>query len=231
MPKKRPHLLVQHLENLSRRVLEDFQDIIREYVRGRRGLYALYRRGKLQYVGLASDLRSRLRAHLRDRHAQSWDGFSLFLTLGGDSLRELEALLIRIARPKGNKSKTKFPRSQDLRRTFRHQVKDRQRADLDALFLGPTAGPRTRGRGRARDKGQPAMARYHVGRLRIRMTYKGRIYRATLRPDGYIRFGGKMFRSPSLAASAVTDRPMNGWLWWKYERAPGEWVRIDELRH
>jgi len=49
---KRQQLLVQHLENLSRKVLEDFQDIIREYVKGRRGLYALYRREKLQYVGL-----------------------------------------------------------------------------------------------------------------------------------------------------------------------------------
>lgn len=225
--RKRPHLLVQHLENLSRRVLEDFQDIIREYVRGRRGLYALYRRGKLQYVGLASDLRSRLRAHLRDRHAQSWDEFSLFLTLGADSLRELEALLIRIARPRGNKSKTKFPRSQDLRRIFRGQIKRRQRAELESLFLLPARAARV---GPLKQGGKPPIARYHVGRLLIRMTYKGRVYKARVRPDGWIRFKQKLFRSPSLAASAVTHRPMNGWFWWKYERAPGEWVRLNELR-
>jgi len=228
--KKRPHLLVQHLENLSRTVLEDFQKIIREYVRGRRGLYALYRRGKLQYVGLASDLRSRLRAHLRDRHGQTWDSFSLFLTLGSDSLRELEALLIRIARPRGNKSKTRFPRSQDLRRVFRRQVKEGQRAELEALFVLPQRGSAHRARARATDKKTPPLARYHRGRLRIRMTYKGRVHRAAVRADGWIRFRGKLFRSPSLAASAVTERPMNGWLWWKYERAPGEWILIDQLR-
>ena len=228
--RKRSHLLVQHLENLSRRVLEDFQDIIREYVRGRRGLYALYRRGKLQYVGLASDLRSRLRAHLRDRHAQSWDSFSLFLTLGSDSLRELEALLIRIARPRGNKSQTRFPLSQDLRRAFRRQVKARQRFELEALFVGPSASKPTKKRLPSTNGRGPTMARYHKERLRIRMTYKRRVYRATVRADGWIRFRGKLFRSPSLAASAVSKRPMNGWSWWRYERAPGEWIHIDELR-
>ena len=228
---KRSHLMVQHLENLSRRILEDFQDIVREYVRGRQGLYALYRRGKLQYVGLASDLRSRLRAHLRDRHAQTWDAFSLFLTLGSDSLRELEALLIRIARPKGNKSKTKFPRSQNLRNVFRRQIKEQQRAELDALFLTSSRGARTQMRnGSGRSTNVP-LARYVSRRVRIRMRYKGRVYKGRIRPDGWIRFRKKSFRSPSTAASAISGRPMNGWAWWKYERAPGDWVRLDELRH
>ena len=38
--------------------LEKYQDIIRRYVRRKQGVYALYRRGKLHYVGLASNLRS-----------------------------------------------------------------------------------------------------------------------------------------------------------------------------
>jgi hypothetical protein len=225
---RRQHLLVQHLENLSRKVLEDFQDIIREYVKGRRGLYALYRRDKLQYVGLASDLRSRLRAHLRDRHAHTWDSFSLFLTLGADSLRELEALLIRIAKPRGNRSKTRFPRSQDLRKVFRRQVQAKQHKELESLFVEG----RKRGRKRTPPHGgasTPLGPHVH-GRLAIKMTRKGRTYRALVRSDGTIRFRGKVFQSPSTAASEVTGRPMNGWWWWKYERAPGEWVRIDELR-
>jgi len=228
---KRSHLLVQHLENLSRRVLEDFQDIIREYVRGRQGLYALYRRGKLQYVGLASDLRSRLRAHLRDRHSDTWDAFSLFLTVGRDSLRELEALLIRIARPRGNKSKTKFPRSQNLRSIFRRQIKQQQRAELEALFLTPSRNARTQVRNGRKGGVKVPLARYVSRRVRIRMAYKGRVYKARIKPDGWIRFRKKLFRSPSKAASAISGRPMNGWSWWKYERAPGDWVKLDELRH
>jgi hypothetical protein len=27
-----------------------------------------------------------------------------------------------------------------------------------------------------------------------------------------------------------TGRPMNGWWWWKFKTATGEWVRLSELR-
>jgi type I restriction enzyme R subunit len=40
------------------------------------------------------------------------------------------------------------------------------------------------------------------------------------------------FNSPSLAGRAAIGgkRAVNGWLFWSYERAPGDWVRLDELR-
>jgi hypothetical protein len=69
---KRTSLVCQHLENISREALGKYQDIIRQYVRRRYGVYALYRRGKLHYVGLASNLRSRLGQDLRDRHQNPW---------------------------------------------------------------------------------------------------------------------------------------------------------------
>ena len=93
---KRAPLVCQHLENVSRDVLEQHQDIVRQYVRQRQGVYALYRRNKLYYVGLASNLRGRLAHHLRDRHHDSWDRFSVYLTIGDRHLRELESLILRI---------------------------------------------------------------------------------------------------------------------------------------
>jgi hypothetical protein len=83
-------LVCQHLERLSRDVLGKYKDIIREYVRRRHGVYALYRGNRLYYVGLASNLRSRLNSHLRDRHANTWDHFSVYLTVGDEHLAELE---------------------------------------------------------------------------------------------------------------------------------------------
>ena len=41
MPRRTP-LVCQHLENISRDVLDRYQDIFREYIRGRQGIYALY---------------------------------------------------------------------------------------------------------------------------------------------------------------------------------------------
>src|SRR2546430_17519267 len=83
------HFVCEHLENVSRAALEKYQDIVRHHVRRRQGVYALYRRGKLYYVGLASNLRSRLHMHLRDRHCDSWDRFSVYLTKSDTHLREL----------------------------------------------------------------------------------------------------------------------------------------------
>lgn len=86
---KRSPMVCQHLENISREGLEKYQDVIREYVKGRHGVYALYRGIKLYYVGLATNLRMRLAHHLRDRHHNSWDRFSVYLTIGDNHLREL----------------------------------------------------------------------------------------------------------------------------------------------
>ena len=102
---EKQHFVCEHLENISREALEKYQNIIRNYVRRRHGVYALYRHGKLYYVGLATNLRNRLKQHLKDRHGQSWDRFSVYLTIGDSHLRELEALTLRIVRPKGNKTK------------------------------------------------------------------------------------------------------------------------------
>jgi hypothetical protein len=87
---KRVPLVCQNLENISRDALEKYQSIIRQYVRRRNGVYALYRRGKLHYVGLASNLRSRLGHHLRDRHQDSWDRFR------GDGVESLSLTLPKI---------------------------------------------------------------------------------------------------------------------------------------
>jgi hypothetical protein len=89
MPKRKP-LVCQHLENVSRDVLEQNQEMVRQYVRHRQGVYALYRRGKIYYVGLAGNLRGRLAHHLKDRHQDSWDRFSVYITIGDSHLRELE---------------------------------------------------------------------------------------------------------------------------------------------
>jgi hypothetical protein len=113
---KQKSLVCQHLEHISRGVLEKYQDIIREYVRRRPGVYALYRRGRLYYVGLARDLGNRLKSHLRDRHRQSWDLFSVYLTLGRTYMKDLESLILRLGAPPGNQKRGRFIRSEHLLR-------------------------------------------------------------------------------------------------------------------
>ena len=75
----RSHLVVEHLENVSGKVFDAYPEIIREMIKGKSGVYALYRRGSLYYVGLASNLSGRLKNHRRDRHSGLWDRFSVYL--------------------------------------------------------------------------------------------------------------------------------------------------------
>jgi len=62
----------------------------------------LRRYDKLYYVGLAIDLRRRLKQHLKDKHVDSWDRFSIYITIGDHHIKEMESLLLRITRPAGN---------------------------------------------------------------------------------------------------------------------------------
>lgn len=110
MSKRRTPLVCQFVENLSSEALEVYASVTRTVVGGRHGVYALYRRDKLYYVGLASNLRNRLKHHLKDRHRDRRDRFSVYLTIDDKHLKELESLVIRIAQPGGNKHSGKFAR-------------------------------------------------------------------------------------------------------------------------
>jgi hypothetical protein len=129
-------LVIEHLEGISRSTIKRYPEIINEFARGRRGVYALYKGNDLYYVGLAKNLRSRLHVHLRDRHAEAWDRFNVYLTQGDEHLKELESLVLRIASPKGNRIAGKFIGSSDLLRIFRQRIVESQKRELADLTRG-----------------------------------------------------------------------------------------------
>jgi hypothetical protein len=225
---KRTPLVCQHLENISREALEKYQNIVQRYVRRRQGVYALYRRNKLYYVGLASNLRSRLAHHLRDRHQSSWDRFSVYLTIGDTHLKELESLVLRVVRPAGNKQKGKFAKSEDMRRRFARDVRSKMRDELTSL-LGKKIFHEVEVE--LSNGTPPVLAKYVSCSMTLQTRYKGKILKARVKRDGSISFKGKVYGSPSQAgAAACQRRSCNGWRFWKYERAPGDWVQLNELR-
>jgi hypothetical protein len=218
MPRNpKPKLVTQYLENISREGFETHIDIIRKFVGGRMGVYALYRRGKLYYVGLASDLPWRMNHHCKNRHKDAWDTFSVYLTIGDQHLRELESLAIRVAQPPGNRQLGRFSGAQDLLREFDKKITAKQRAERDRIFGRETEEVED-------DKG---LQRSVV----IRARYKGKLVWGRLRKDGRVRHNKKLYSAVSAAATAVRGAPTNGWNFWQYQRGPGEWVPIDKLRN
>ncbi len=227
---KRTQIVCQHLENVSSDVLEEFQDIIREYIRGRHGVYALYRRGKLYYVGLAGNLRARLKQHLRDRHKGKWDRFSIYLTIDNKAIKELETLLLRIVSPGGNRTGGRFVRSENLAKRFAKDITSYHRQHLDELLGRERRVFVKQVRKVSVNGAPPPLSKYFKSRKQLRGRYKGKLYRAVVRNDGSVRYEGKVYKSPSAAGTAVRKRPTNGWWFWHYERAPGDWVRLSTVR-
>jgi predicted GIY-YIG superfamily endonuclease len=223
-------LVCQHLENVSREALKKYQDIIKNYVRRRHGIYALFRKNRLYYVGLASNLRNRLKHHLKDRHAQTWDRFSVYLTIKDEHLHELEALVLRIAVPRGNRQSGKFIRSQDLRPEFKRAINKYHQKEMKSIFGQQERVSEKIEKVKIKDGKQPVLAPYVKKRFQIRFRYKNKLHKAMVRKDGTISYKGKIYNSPSLAAASVMGHAANGWNVWQYERAPGDWVLLNEMR-
>jgi len=226
-------LVTQHLEKIDRHALEEYQDIVRRYVRGRQGVYALYRDNKLYYVGLAGNLRNRLKQHLKDRHSESWNRFSVYLTIGDSHLKELESLILRIVTPSGNKQRGKLMKSEDLREKFRRAIRELHRKREDKIIGGIPGDIDPIRENLPQDKsGRVPVLSVYTNRPKIlRAKFKRITIWAHIRKDGSIRCNGEVYLSPSLAAAAACKRKTcNGWTFWSYERSPGDWVKIDELR-
>ena len=142
-------------------------------------------------------------------------------------------MLLRIAKPKGNKADGRFAKAENPNGQMKKLIREQQRQELDEVLGTGQRRPKSRPTTKAADDGtgRPVLASYVNRPKFLRGRYKGKLLRARVLRDGRIRLDGKTFNSPSLAAAAARKQPTaNGWWFWTYERAPGEWVRLGELR-
>jgi hypothetical protein len=227
--RSRRRLLVGFLEDVSGNVLADDPKIIKGMLRRRTGVYALYRRETLYYVGLASNLIWRLRTHLKDRHKGLWDRFNIYLTRSDEHMRELESLVLRIVRPKGNRVSGKLSGATDFKYALNREMARRDAARR-ARDLGGYVARRLR-RSRTKDgHGSLVLAGLFERRMPLRAKWRNETFHATLRKDGLISFRRKSYRSPTAAARAVVGRTVNGWTFWQYRGPNREWERLARLR-
>ncbi len=228
------HLVQGHLERISSRAFDDYREVITKFIGRSHGVYALYKDDRLYYVGLASNLRRRIKRHLKDRHSQRWDRFSLYLVGNSDHLKELESLVLHIASPRGNIQAGKLPGSRNMVHELKRLVKEHEQRQLERLLYGKqtirVAGRRSHKVRRPR-KRKPLVREYPLkGLLRrnqpLRAFYKGRVYKAKARTSGRIYLNGKLYDSPSGAAKSIVKRRVNGWRFWHFRNKKGEWERL-----
>jgi predicted GIY-YIG superfamily endonuclease len=99
------------------------QQIMQHYA----GIYALYRKKKLYYVGLTKNLAGRLKSHLNDRLAGKWDQFMIFRIQRVRYLKDIETLIHHIVDMKGIKVKGKLPKDADLNQVLRDVLNENKK--------------------------------------------------------------------------------------------------------
>ncbi|HJP17955.1 MAG: hypothetical protein CMD96_07130 [Gammaproteobacteria bacterium] len=227
--RKKSGLVEGHLERISSKAFEDYLKQMTNLVKTKHGVYALYKKDRLYYIGLATDLHRRVKYHLRDKHANKWDRFSLYLVKKADHIRDLESLVVRIAEPRGNKVKGKLVGSADLGPQLKERIKKHHDQEMDRIF-GENQG-RKKIKSKAASKYQFKSVQ-GILKLNTRLIgkYKGKTYKAIIRSKGKIELNGKLFDSPSGAAKSIVKRAANGWNFWKCRDKDGNWKRLKEFR-
>ena len=223
-------LVTEHLEDVSWRVLEDYPEVVSEMIKRRAGVYALYKGGKLYYVGLASNLMGRLKTHLRDRHEGAWNRFSVYLTHRDEHIKELESLLLRIVNPEGNKQTGSFAKSHNLYRDLNRNITELD-ADKRAKLMGGWVEKRRQRIRASKAKGKGALKGLVEKRLILKGWYGDWEYTASLRRDGTIRYDDEIFDTPNSAAKAAIGKNIGGWSFWHYKNKYGNWVKLLTLKN
>ena len=229
VPRRSAGLVSFHIERVSARAFRDHSAELRELLDSQSGIYALYRDGRLYYVGLAENLFRRINQHRKDKHRHKWDRFSAYVTRRDRDIRELEALTLRIATPRGNRQIGRLTGSENLATELRRAMREAGDLEHARVFSG-----RIEKRARrkvARELTGPDRLSVLSGRYRRLWGCRNGVdYKAALLASGEIKFAGEIYRSPSGAARAALGRKENGWTFWHFSTGKGEWLPLRTLR-
>lgn len=227
--KKNNSIVSGYFERVSWKVLDKYRPIVKLMIRGHAGVYALYKGDRLYYIGLASNLMGRVNHHLKDRHSGKWDRFSVYLTIDDEHIRPLEALMLRVINPTGNRVSGNLRGAKDMVRELKRKMDETQRDETASLLGGKFVTHRRRSKTRGA-KGSLVLAGLVEKPMRLVATYKDKRYVASLRRDGHISYKGKLYDSPSSVARVIIGRAANGWHFWTYRKGK-VWVKLAELRN
>jgi len=128
----RGSLVRAYAEGISATLLEQHGDTVKWVIGKKRGVYVLSKDGKPYYIALAKKLPSRLSHHLKDRHARKWDHFNFYAIRSQKYVKDLESILIRAARPKGNRQLGGFGKDKNLRKKLQKEIIASIKADFTA---------------------------------------------------------------------------------------------------
>ena len=228
--KNRSMILTQKLEGISKKIFERYKKKVIQYIGSKPGVYALYDEKELYYVGRASDLARRVNHHLKDRHSALWTHFSVYFTKKVQYANDIEAVIISIAQPKGNKAKPKLGKERKLKDILRKSIKESHQEELRELGFGK----KRKVNSKKKNKNRPSLKHYFKTNKTLMKSYKGKTYKAILLKSGKIKYKNKLYTSLSSAAQAIVHKrspntAVNGWEFWFIKDSENNWVQLKDL--
>ena len=228
--RNRSMILTQKLENISKNIFEKYKKIIIQYIKNKPGVYALYDEKELYYIGRASDLAKRVNDHLKDQHSALWTHFSVYFTKKTQYTNDIEAVIVSIAQPKGNKVKPKLGKGTKLKNIIKKAMKESHQKDLRELL----SGKKRQNNLKKKINNHPSLKYYFSKNRPLRKIYKGITYKALLLKSGKIKYKKTLYNTPSSAAQAIVSRRspntnINGWNFWFVKNYENNWIKLSDL--
>lgn len=125
---KRGSLIELSIDGIKRDSFEVIKRELKDVLKGRMGIYALYKKDKLIRVGLGTNIYFRVKGHSKSKKL-NWDTVSLFLIKKEmlKYLRDLETAVVRIAKPEYNQQKGRTGDDHYLGKVLKAAVKKKSR--------------------------------------------------------------------------------------------------------
>ena len=230
--KKRSILLTAKLEGISRKIFnQSYRKILKKHIGNNPGVYALYKKENLYYVGQAQKLVSRIKGHLSNKHAHNWDNFSVYIAKNRKYVPDLEAAVIAIADPKGNKRKpqlAKLKKATKLRKLIQKDMKE----DIQKI-MGPDRKTKSKRNKRKflrqNNRRSPSLINPFGVNKPLKVRYNGQEYRAMLLKSGKVLYNGKKYNSPTGATKAVGSWA-SGLAFWEIQDHQNRWIKLRDIK-
>ena len=114
------------MDNIKRESFDAINKELRDVLRGRSGIYALYKKGTVVKVGLGTNIYWRIKGHSKSKKMH-WDTVSLFIIRKNRYLRDVETAVNRIAKPKYSYQKGRVGDEHYFKRILKKRVNDKKK--------------------------------------------------------------------------------------------------------
>ena len=224
-------IITDKLEKVGKELVhkKEIKEILRKHIGKVSGVYVLYNKEKIYYVGKATtdNLIKRVSQHLKDKHSKKWDKFSLYPTENKQYAEDIEAIIISIGKPIGN-TNTPFlgPKEKKTNSLIKNECKKLQAKEMEKMFGSKDKKNLYKINQKQPNKAVSLNNPFKTKKV-LKKIYKGKAYKALWLTSGQIEYKNKRYSSPTSVAKVVSGRKViNGKEFWRVQNNEGDWVQI-----